>query len=752
MEDNSRPNASKPALLRLGLYHSNNDDEIINTILPSYHMFQATVSKKLVPNEESFKDDPPEYELSPLNSAGLTPVTSQATQGSSVLNLASGDHETHTGFLETDDDENDEVFNQNSADFWNKTVLAHVHKLQNLSEQNNVLARSLLVDLTFTKSVCQVGVPPDIIDVLAAEYRQGDYLHGFVTITNTHDQPIPFDMVYVAFEGVLKVSMQPGQIKEKDSEPVVYKFLNMLDLFASWSYANIDRLVSDCGDPHDWCEGETDPRDNTLLSIDIKRTFMPGVTYKRFFSFRIPERLLDDCCDFHSLDAHCQVPPTLGSSYSLNCPKDRELMGDNFKDFSQVNSFVGYSVTARVIGRASQYGINLKQDRYVLASEDHFAVRVIPYSVLHHFPASHNHEVNANYKELVLQAVSKIEQGQLFAEGARTESAGALSSFVPLSSNASRTSLTLLNDKIRQLYVSPSRDDRITKKADAKCYRHVSMYEKRGFTGAIKASGSVYISTPQKTYLFTYVPPAFVRDPLQSYDSSIRIPVEYSFVCTKGDGRHYLPAIKDISAELVVMTISSKKHEIPLEFNHEMFFDEEIVDHMGIRKKEDLNSFEKKVIAPFQSYYSMLISLMKKIGLNQQSFRVETKLFKDVKSLSFLQTKRIALCLSKVSIDEEINGQMVPCTDLKMMNYKISTSPDDPNAEIHFKKLELGLTLQDFRWKGHKDGEAQNGFDHICLVPEFQNCFMSRIYFLRIFFTHKHGITQVLHVPISIIA
>lgn len=751
MEDNNNPGTPRPVLLATNLFRSNNDDEIINTILPSYHMFQATISKKLVPNEESFKDDPPEYELSPIHSGGLSPVASRATGSTSSLNAAAVE-DAHLDILENTAGEGDHIFTQSSADFWNNTVLANVHKLQNLSEQNNVLARSLLVELKFTQSVCQVGQPPDIIDVLKAEYRPGDYLHGYVTIVNTHNEPIPFDMVYVAFEGILKVSPQPGLNKEKDTEPIVYKFLNMLDLFASWSYANIDRLVSDCGDPHDWCEGETDPRDNTLLSIDIKRTFMPGITYKRFFSFRIPERLLDDCCDTHSLDAHCQVPPTLGAGYSLNCPKARSLLGDNFKDFSQVNSFVGYSVTARVMGRASQYGIKLKQDRYVLASEDDFSIRVIPYSVSNHFPASHNHEVNANFKELVQQIAMKIEQGQLVAEGARSEGAGALSSFIPVSTSASRTSLSLLNDKVRQLYVSPSRDEKATKKVDGRYYRHVSLYERKGLTGVIKSSGSIYVSTPQTTYQFSYVPPVHIRIPGKNYDSSIRVPIDYSFVCKKSSGNSSIPAIKDITAELVVMTISSKKHEIPLEFNHEMFFDDEIVDHMGIRKKEDLTTFEKKVINPFQSYYSVLISLMKKIGLNDPAFRVETKLFKDVKSLAFLQTKRINLSLTKMSFFEDINGELVPCSDFQLMKYDVSSSSHDGNVVIHSKKLEVDITLQDFRWKAHPDGDSQNGFDHICLVPEFQKCFMTRIYYLRLLFTHKHGVSQVLHVPISIVA
>ncbi|OBA23176.1 hypothetical protein METBIDRAFT_101360 [Metschnikowia bicuspidata var. bicuspidata NRRL YB-4993] len=76
--------------------------------------------------------------------------------------------------------------------------------------------------------------------------------------------------------------------KDSLNPPTVARFLNMLDLFASWSYANIDRLVTDSGGPHDWCEYDTDPWDNTQLSIDVKRLFLPHTT-----SFAISEGHLD---------------------------------------------------------------------------------------------------------------------------------------------------------------------------------------------------------------------------------------------------------------------------------------------------------------------------------------------------------------------------------------------------------------------------------------------------------------------------
>ena len=73
-------------------------------------------------------------------------------------------------------------------------------------------------------------------------------------------------MVYVVFEGVLSVlHTSNGPRDRKTASPQCSSSQNMPDLFASWSYANIDRLATDSGDPHDWCgRGETDPYDNTV--------------------------------------------------------------------------------------------------------------------------------------------------------------------------------------------------------------------------------------------------------------------------------------------------------------------------------------------------------------------------------------------------------------------------------------------------------------------------------------------------------
>ena len=46
----------------------------------------------------------------------------------------------------------------------------------------------------------------------------------------------------------------------------------------------------------------------------IEKVIQPGVTYKRYFNFKIPNNLLDSECNDHGLSKHVDLPPTLGLS------------------------------------------------------------------------------------------------------------------------------------------------------------------------------------------------------------------------------------------------------------------------------------------------------------------------------------------------------------------------------------------------------------------------------------------------------
>lgn len=725
-------------------------DELVNTILPSYHMFEATIFKKLEPNEESFREDPPTYEMSPLNSGGVTPIASAVHSPSRIL-------ETYFPVTAAENEPNPE-FTQNSGELWETTVLANVHKLQNLADAGNLRANHLDINVTFTDRVCQKGQRPDIVDLSQREFKQGDFIHGYVTIQNTHLEPVPFDMVYVVFEGVLAVVNSSNGPRDQKQPPTVLKFLNMLDLFASWSYANIDRLATDSGDPHDWCVGETDPYDNTVLSIDIKRLFQPGVTYKRFFSFRVPDRLLDDNCDVHSLDCHCNIPPTLGPAINLNTLKRSHKHSHTaIKDFSLMDTSVNYSVSARVIGRLSQYTSFCAKDLYVLVNEASRPIRVLPYTSDEAYRSYWASKVNACYKVFVNDVHKKIEQGEQVLSAKRSESSLLLSMSNLLSPQLSRTSTAqtpLVAEKVRHLYhVSHSETKKLgsDKFDDANTYLHLSPYRKKSLAGHSKVLGVFSLLTPKKYYRTVYVPPPMFRNPFVGFNTKITIPVDLSYYYDESTGIQTPPEPKSLSVELVVLTVRSKKHLIPVELNHEMCFRDHVVDDLELKRApEEPENFDSIVIKPFHESYMRLVSLMKNIGFDNDAFRVETLFFKDIKSLATLQTKYINLQIPKVDIES--------CTETSEGLHKSpstipwtgSYSTSNPNYKILTKNMKITVDLGNCRLKGAEGGSNKYAFDSFCLVPEFQLCLMARFYYFKINVKHKNGATQTVHVPVSI--
>ncbi|GEQ70651.1 hypothetical protein JCM33374_g4330 [Metschnikowia sp. JCM 33374] len=89
-------------------------------------MCESTISKKLSTNEEGFKEYPPLYEMSPMNSGGVTPVVSVPADNGKISEFsfaAIPGQDTEQGTAEK--------FNKNSADYWQSTVIAHVHNLDN---------------------------------------------------------------------------------------------------------------------------------------------------------------------------------------------------------------------------------------------------------------------------------------------------------------------------------------------------------------------------------------------------------------------------------------------------------------------------------------------------------------------------------------------------------------------------------------------------------------------------------------------
>ncbi|CUM66113.1 uncharacterized protein PRCAT00003769001 [Priceomyces carsonii] len=695
--------------------YGSSEEEKLVTILPSYRMHQSTVSKALTPTQENFRIDPPSYDISPMDSRGSDAYLS-------ISALHSPTSEEEPGWPPPQEPL---AYDEESASIWENTIIANVHKMDNLTRNNYRVSQDLEVDIKVTRKVCEKGVEPLVYDPLDHEFTQGKYIHGFVTIRNKSSTPIPFDMVYVAFEGVTVTLLNHNGVIVLDKPGADFKFLTMIDLFASWSYSNIARLSTDDGDPHDWCEGETDPYDNTILSIDVKRFFQPNITYKRFFTFKIPDKLLDDICDIHNIPSHSEIPPTLGFPRSFFPPS--EVLANKYaipKDFSMLDSSISYCVNARVIGKASDYKYDTGgHDKYVIAKDASVYIRVIP-----NYRSFMGHPMWSSvfYDNLVRCVSEKLELGRgLLNTPTEERSEIALT---PISSRNSEM-------KLRQLYSSiEGAFNSFDKKVKDDSFKTFKPYMKK-FLGTRKTSGVISLATPKQEYLIPYS-----SSKSQLKDSNIFIPIDFSYSFDKEKSQKDFPIVKDISADLMVLTIASKKYPIPIEFTHDMCFrDNEVEDG-----KHRPSNFDSIIINPFKEYVNELSDLIRKVGNN--ILKVETKFFQDLKCLASLSTKTIRLGVQDVQIYMATeNGMGVQQTADAIPWREVNETHSQHKVFMKNFNLKLDLSTANLR---SPDTPGRPG--NFTISPSFQSCMISRIYFIKVNFKISNGDKISIRVPLFI--
>lgn len=718
-----------------------NDNELINNILPSYHMFQSTISKPLNPSEEDFTREPPNYEFTTTPAqtpnvltppgAGATPEMTPISSAAASINAmqspftpGSVNSGTEFPFPIMNESETDQI------EIWENTILANVHKLPNLSkhEKKSSIPQDLDIQLFVTRKVCQKGVAPDIINPSNIEFKQGDFIHGFVTIENHSSEPISFDMVYVVFEGTLIVLENNDGLIDTQKPKVVHKFLNMTDLFASWSFANIDRLTTDNGDPHDWCEGETDPYDNTILSLDLKRKFLPNVKYKRFFSFKVPDKLLDDICDIHNLNKHTELPSSLGfPKYTMKPSSLLSKKQDTVNDLSFLDTSINYSVECRVIGKANDYDVKMEKDQYVIANESLCPVRVVPLS--NNFYIEDNEQIYRYYLAFVKSVTDQIELGNSMVNAKETLNELSLS---PVSSTDSK-SRQLYNharNEIEKSFVS-------SKQFMDNIYQNIIPYKRRTLLSN-KAVSLISLSTPKLEYNLNYVPPPKYRSstfkPNYDEDFILRIPLKLTY---HNSASKSYPEVKSIKSELIAGTFRSNNHPIPVEFNHDVVIKDEELQMIGLKTEQDC--FAESVTKPFKKYLKQLTELIDKLGCD--TFRVERRLYDDVKSLAQLTSKFSIFPIANVSTSVEDNKK-VPINSIPW---------EQSSSEVVDKTFMLNIDLRSCTSKQHQIPKNSSFFDYITLVPDSQTCFSVRLYYVKIIVKLTNGDSLTVKTPLKII-
>ncbi|KAI5961261.1 uncharacterized protein KGF55_004186 [Candida pseudojiufengensis] len=494
---------------------NNNENEELINILPSYQMYRNTITKNLTPTIEDLRLAPPCY--TPNSAPSDDYFASQPTSPEPEL--------------EVEEDK--------------ETILENAHKLKRLSSTNKDISKSLEVKIYLTKSIGKAGEPYKIIDPLSYEFKQGDFVYGFVLVTNKTKVDVPFDMFSVQLEGTATFGKTNSTLVDQPAH--ILRFLTMFDFNASWNDAFLDRFISDNNDPHALDPHSTfDSTDNTYFHLNPKKIFEPGVTYKKFFTFKIPERLLENNCE-QSLIKHLQLPPTLGISKnevisSLRHKwKDQDIQVEDLinkkykyasltNDFSFTDTSISYAISARVIGRINCYtsligtanNVISNKDEYVVANEDYKYIRVIPImpEVFSLNRSMIHQEARLLYTAMVDNIKEKINQGRDMLQHTNAlspmTSAGSLTSLreepnasigsVMEESNSLHpsTSTTELSKMQQSYYSKVNINSRNVKNSEV--YEVFYPIKKKSMFGASKVTGLMAFSTPKKEYNVEYNP------------------------------------------------------------------------------------------------------------------------------------------------------------------------------------------------------------------------------------------------------
>ncbi|KAI5961629.1 BUL1 [Candida pseudojiufengensis] len=728
-------------------------DETIGTILPSYLMYTQTIGKNVkVPeeNDDVYNQPPPPIysndEIESSNSTNSAHFSILQSSTSSITNVSNENNGTAIDIQNLNSDDDSLIVADENTN-WRETVLDNVHKLPNMTFENNDLSNSVKMEIFFTKEIGEINRKPEFINPSLYEYTQGDLLNGYLTIRNTSNKPISFEMFYLLFEGSFMVANNKDL---KDLTPVkIRRFLEMFDFSGSWNDAHINRLVSESEDIYFCTAGDfQDPIDGTNLYFKDK-ILRPNRTYKRFFSFKIPENLLDSECNEHSLSKHTEIPPTLGlSRWEIKHYPERE--DQKIRDLSIINTSIGYGVMGRFIGKKStwesEFGkfetpkhkdftklVNSKGDEYIILKEITNFVRVIPRTKIltDNEKLMKQVENKLLYENFIKRIKDKIDVGEQLLKSIENQK---FDDTIEINESISQQEIEAA--KLQQSYkqVDSIRDLKSNIKK-LEYYESMIPLIKKSITGD-KNLGILSVKTPKTDYTIKYIPPLRFRD--QSIDElantwNLNIPIDLSVQYP--NNKIEPPIIKNITSELVVHTLKSMSKPIALEFNHELIYNKV----QGNSKSfQDLDTFQHNIIKPLQDYSNKLYNLLKTLGT--ENFKIEKSLIDDIKSICQLDEKIMNLVCNDIKVDEQ---KYTPKTKLNWQRTQSQTLSTSFNLNINLHNLSLkGIsTSKDLKLKS---------FNKFNLVPNFQNCFLIRFYHLKLSFELSNGDCIRIKIPITI--
>lgn len=589
------------------------NDQLLWNILPSYDFF---VNQFMESNEPPHYDDgPSSVLLSTSSSVQRTPVDSLSlntgTITSSLLGVNTTTPSSDSGRITVDETSNQP---------WRETILDHVDYLNNMTTTDNQFTKHLKIKCFFTKELVEDDVKPEIIEPKA--YKQGDSINGFITIENTLDRDIRFNLFYVLLEGI--ISLKDGKSTRN------IKFLEMFDIIGSYHDGNVSRLVSEYTPSHT-CPFAVD--NEGYVNVFSGRIIRAHNKYKRFFSFKIPNQLLDQQCN-HNLPTHLNVIPNAG----------------DIKDFTPMGDLIKYQVSTIFIGKAKHYDFNPSQknakifnkkgDEFVILKDTHHPIQVLPNS--QPIDPVYQTLVNDNFNKRIEEMIKIMEKFALIEiENVAPEIVS------EIIENVSQQIQNDQGNKLAQLYYPPDNKP-VSKDLELVCK-----------SGSILKTGETKLVTPFTTFN--------LKIPLKG-KFSIPFNLSSTLASTK---------IKNFRVELSCVTYRSLT-TIPVEISHDLLFKN---NNCNVVPFNDMDNFKHNITNFYVDKFNKIKDLSKKTNI--ENFKFEKSLVRDLRAAAQIQDKTINLLFKEPKFIQ--NGEPVKMP--KMGEFEV---------EVDFKNLvELGGT-QDF--------------------------------------------------------
>lgn len=678
-------------------------------ILPSYQLYESTFAKVMDPLIEDFNEEPPLYDDSPPHLVTPEAENDYFSRNANIPGSGSSARPPEPR--------------------WENTILANAHRMKNVDEFNKLVAENLTIDIVLTKKPGIKGRKPDIYDPLELEFLQGDSIHGYVIVENTGNEPLSFDMFSVVFEG--RVSVNSNEASSGTKPLLFYKFLNMFDYNASWTPVFFEGQLPNT---HDYI----DPIDGSTLQFPYKRQLKPGVVYKKFFNFTIPENLLDCSCEPHELPQHCVLFPSIGldkyvflqrlrklrevprPNTAMVSPKGQIVTQNGHKnikkkspnlitrDYGFPDTSISYSVETRVIGKRTMYekAITPNNEEFIIVKEASMPLRIIPRDIESSTVGTNCPIAEKHYKSFVKSIEKSIETGRRLQEGKESEI------------------LTRKSSTVKQSYTGSPK----TSKQQINVYKVHFPYKRKILTQPSKVMGLLNAIVEKREHVLRYETPYNYKTvtAVDSKKSSmLKAQINLEYISTEGENKAIKPPeIRGVCAKIAICTIRSKKYPIPIEFSQELMF-------RNIVGGDD--SVEKYVIAPFKKYLEELKKLIEIYGT--QALGIKRQTIMDVKSLANLETKSTLLKVDNIQIISQ-GG---------LGNWR--KTDDSTKVENSF---ELTVDIQSLFVKDSKRPTEDKLNGALTLVPSFQSCIICRYYYLLVEIKLGNGDTLPVKIPIKI--